>query len=70
MLCCVIGSSLVGVYTTFKTSLVANFKDGCENDMLVANISTLFARGVLKWSSLLSNLKPLDTKLNLQRTLA
>lgn len=38
-----------------------------END-IVANMATLFDRGVLERSSFLGNLKPLDKKLGLRRT--
>ena len=36
-------TSLAGVYTTTKTSLVENSKHGWKSDM-VANMATLFAR--------------------------
>ena len=49
------GSSLARVYITVKTSQVENFKHGRKNDM-VANMATLFVRGVLKRSSSLDNL--------------
>ena len=50
-----------------KTSPVENFKYGWKIDM-VANKATFFARGVLKRSSFLGNLKPSDKKLHLWRT--
>ena len=40
------GSSLARIYTTTKTSSVDNFKHRCKNYM-VANMETLFTRGVL-----------------------
>jgi hypothetical protein len=42
-----------------------NFMFGLKNDM-VANMATRFARGVLRMSSFLGNLKPSDEKLNLR----
>jgi hypothetical protein len=61
-------TSLVGVYTTTKTSLVEH---GWKNDM-VANMTThtsfLLGRRVFWRSNFLGNFKPLDKKLDLQRT--
>jgi hypothetical protein len=54
------------VYTTTNTSPVENFKNGWKYDM-VANMATLFVRGVLQRSSLLGNIKPLDKKLGLRK---
>jgi hypothetical protein len=62
------GSSLAAVYTTTKTSSVESFKHGCKFGN-VANMATFFARGVLRRSSFLGNLKLSDKKLGLQRTL-
>jgi hypothetical protein len=37
-----IGSSLVGVYATSKTSLVENFKHGLKKNYMVVNMVTFF----------------------------
>ena len=58
------GSSLAKVYTTSKTSPIENFEHEWKYDM-ATNMATLFARGVLRMSSFLGNLKPLDKKLDI-----
>ena len=63
-----ISSSLAGVYTIAKTSLVENFKHELKNDM-IANMTTFFfAREVPRGLSFLGNFKPSDKKLDFQRT--
>jgi hypothetical protein len=52
------------LYNMPKTSLVKNFKHELKNDM-VANMATLFAKGVFWRSNFLSNLKPSSKKLGL-----
>ena len=51
-------SSLSRVYVIAKTSLVENSKHGWKNDM-VANMATLFVRGVLWRSCFLGKLQTL-----------
>jgi hypothetical protein len=58
----------VEVYTTIKNLPVENFAHGWNNDM-VAKMATFFWRRVVWRSSFLGNLKTLDKKLGLQRTL-
>ena len=59
-------SSLTWVYTIDKTSLLENFKYGWKHEM-VANMATLFVRGILWKSHFLGNLKLLEKKLDVQR---
>jgi hypothetical protein len=61
-------SCLMEVYAMVKSPLVENFAHGWKNDM-VANVLTIFWNGVLWRSFFLGNLKALDKKLGLQRTL-
>jgi hypothetical protein len=61
-------SCLVEVYTTVKSPLMENLVHGWKNE-LATNMAALFWRGVLRRLSFLDNLKALDKKLDLLRTL-
>jgi hypothetical protein len=59
----------VQVYSTVKNSPMENFAHRWKNDM-ATNMATLFWRGILQKSSFLGNLKALNKKLGLWRTLS